>query len=74
MDDREKRTLVALAKMAGQYLCRGDILDSGDMDAGETAILILAEHGFVEVDERGRIKRVGRQPEAKLFVDAWSEL
>jgi hypothetical protein len=31
VDDREKRTLVALAKMVDQYLCRDGALDSGAM-------------------------------------------
>ena len=57
MDNREKRLLAALAAMAYQYLHRQkeDILDSDAMDAGEHAILVLAEYGMVEVDQRGRI-------------------
>lgn len=64
MDDREKRVLLALAKMAEQYLTRrkDGVLDSDAMDAGESAILILAEYGLVEANQRGRI--MGRWTEA----------
>ena len=64
MDDREKRLLVALAKMAEHWLYRPqyDVLDSDAMDAGEHAIVILAEYGLVEADKRGRI--LGRWTEA----------
>ena len=64
MDNREKRLLVALAKMADHWLYRRQqgVLDSDAMDAGEHAILILAEYGLVEADNRSRI--LGRWTEA----------
>jgi hypothetical protein len=74
MDEREKRVVVALAKMADQYLCRGDLLDSEAMDAGETALLILGEYGLVEVDDGGRITGRWTATGSKLLMDAWSEV
>jgi hypothetical protein len=56
--------IVALAKMANHWLYRRQqgVLDSDAVDAGEHAILILAEYGMVEADQRGRI--TGRWTEA----------
>jgi hypothetical protein len=49
MSDREKRLLIALAKMVDQYLdVYQDEVDSRSMSAGEHAIKALAEFGLME--------------------------
>jgi hypothetical protein len=50
MTGREKKLLVALAKMVDQYLdCYQDEVDSRSMSAGEHAIGALAEFGLMDV-------------------------
>jgi hypothetical protein len=66
MTGREKKLLVALAKMVDQYLdCYQDEVDSRSMSAGEHAIGALAEFGLMDVINA----RFGRWTEAgKKFV------
>ena len=66
MMDREKKLLVALAKMVDQYLdCHQHEVDSHSMSAGEHAIEALAEFGLMDVINA----RFGRWTEAgKKFV------
>jgi hypothetical protein len=66
MTGREKKLLVALAKMVDQYLdCYQDQVDSRSMSAGEHAIGALAEFGLMDVINA----RFGRWTEAgKKFV------
>ena len=67
MTDREKKLLVALAKMVDQYLdSYEDEVDSHSMSAGEHAIMALAEYGLMENINA----RFGRWTEAgKKFVE-----
>ena len=61
MTDRERKLLIALAKMVDQYLDRyGDEVDSLSMSAGEHAIEALADFGLMEVVNT----RFGRWTEA----------
>jgi hypothetical protein len=61
MTDREKKLLVALAKMVDQYLdCYQDEVDSLSMSAGEHAISALAEFGLMDIIN----PRFGRWTEA----------
>ncbi|MNL25231.1 hypothetical protein D3C87_1467060 [compost metagenome] len=57
MEESRERTLAALALMVDQYLERrpDGFLDSYAMTAGEQAITILGEHGYMEVTIKGRI-------------------
>jgi hypothetical protein len=49
LTDRERKLLVALAKMVDQYLdSYGDEVDSRSMSAGEHAIGALADYGLME--------------------------
>ena len=72
MTDREKKLLMALAKMVDQYLDQyEDQVDSRSMSAGEHAIDALADFGLMEVVET----RFGRWTEAgKKFVAETSRL
>jgi hypothetical protein len=66
MTSREKKLLVALAKMVDRYLdCYQDEVDSRSMSAGEHAIDALAEFGLMDVVNT----RFGRWTETgKKFV------
>ena len=64
MTDREKKLLIALVKMVGQYLDRyEDEVDSRSMSAGEHAIEALADFGLMEnIDTRfGRWTDAGKE-------------
>jgi hypothetical protein len=57
MDERQKRALGALASMVRQYLSEDpdrNALDSMAMSAGEEAIGVLAEYGYMEMVFDGR--------------------
>lgn len=61
MDESETQTLKALAWMVQQYLSDADgTLDNLAMTAGELAMQILAEHGFVALEN----SRIGKWTEA----------
>ncbi|HEV7410246.1 MAG TPA: hypothetical protein VGO01_17330 [Bradyrhizobium sp.] len=50
MTDREKKLLIALAKMVDQYLDpHQGLVDSRSMSAGEHAIRALADFGLMDV-------------------------
>ncbi len=58
MTENEERLLGALAWMVEQYLSTDDeALDNESMSAGETAVELLAEQGFVELTAGDRIGR-----------------
>jgi hypothetical protein len=66
MTGNEKKLLIALVKMADQYLDRyEDEVDSRAMSAGEHAIEALADNGLMEVVN----SRFGRWTDAgKRFI------
>jgi hypothetical protein len=71
MTGREKKLLIALAKMVDQYLdCHQDEVDSRSISAGEHAIGALAEFGLMDVINTrfGRWTETGKKfvAEAKL--------
>lgn len=62
--DAERRILGSLAWMCEQYLTNNndDLLDHKFMSAGEGAIELLVEYGFVEPRPRGGIwTKTGRE-------------
>ena len=66
MTENEKKLLIALVKMADQYLDRHeDEVDSKAMSAGEQAIEALADNGLMEIVNN----RFGRWTDAgKRFI------
>lgn len=72
MEESRERTLAALALMVDQYLERrpDGFLDSYAMTAGEQAITILGEHGYMEVTIKGRI--FGRWTKAGEALLNWT--
>ena len=49
LTDEGRRALRALAWMVEQYLRDGDLLDNRCMSAGERAMKLLADHGFIHL-------------------------
>ncbi len=72
MDEREQRAVGALAAMVGQYLraTPDGLLDSYAMSAGEGAIEVLAEYGYMQKVVQGRI--FGRWTDAGRALLVWS--
>ncbi len=69
MTENEERLLGALAWMVKQYLSKDHgALDNESMGAGETAMGLLAEHGFVEFTAGDRIGRW--TPQGTAFLNA----
>jgi len=72
VDERQKRALGALASMVDHYLPTHDdgLVNSLAMSPGEHAIAALAEFGYMQEVDLGRI--FGRWTEAGLALLDWN--